>query len=1656
LAQSENYKYIKDTPDYSHLSDRSRYKQLYEEVGTIPANQSVVWRQEWMKHFHPNPNSTILELGAHNGPNLIHYARQGHIVHGVEISETLISTFYRALKTEPESVKARVRMFSGWIEEFIPEMKYDYVLCTEILEHVPDPILILQTARRSVKEKGFIYISSPTKHWGNNTHVRGVPAADLKQWLKHAGLTPARCWEEDEHTFCIAVPCTKTKVFGLTRIRNESQIIIDTLNHMATFCNGGIVVYDDCSTDQTVALCRSHPAVLEVIQGETWDNNRENAEFQNRAILLEAGKKYATNSDWFVYLDADERVEYTWEDIYFLPDDILAVRMKLFDYYITFEDKHKPYWERKWLGPEYRQIIIAFRNLPTLSYHHPDQREVTLGQEGKIISAGHVKHYGKAISVNQWEQTCDYYSRHFPKYAAKWAARKGRAIHDKSDFGNPLIRWEERDSKGFPLTEELMQQESRELLMVSDSQNNQPTKRILIGLNKLNDFTGSETYTVTLGKWLEKQGYEIHIYAHYGYGGEIYNDTSFVFWDKDTIDFNQFRYYAIIVQQKAATEILAQKFPFTPLISIHHGIIEDEKPLDDIFYDYAICVSEEVKQHFKTELNSTPVRVIPNFIDLERYPYKSRKQPNNKILWAGGIHPWRIHSLEFAIEIARRIPEVELDIIGQTQMAWQKPIEKNIHYLGTLPISAEVLKNYSLVIGVGRIALEAVAVGTPVLIAGKDGVDGFLVPEKYEFLQKANFSGRVNPGIYCEAVYNHFACEIKDLLQKNHWWLQIHQSYKDLRKRFASDEIVPKILDTIEMSITNKQYLNVLAITYNNGAVTQVRIISPFKELFHQRKIKYRLITINNAKKITHHDLWDVDILVFQRIDFAPLLKVLRFAKNQGITTVYEIDDNLLEIPPYNPGYSHYSRPEIRKTIIQFIREVDFVTVTTQPLKEYFSENNSKIVVLPNQIDTEVFQYQSNNLGKGIRIGYAGTITHQGDFAQVIPALKCLKAEYRDKIRLVFINFVPEEFRGDPDIEFIPGTDYLPKFAKIFAEANLDIGLAPLKFNEFNRAKSDVKFLEYGIQKIAGIYSAFDPYLGVVQDGVTGLLVASENPQLWYEKIKFLLDNPDEIQKIKENAYRYVLNCRSFKSQAINWFNIYQSFVAKSEVKAAPAIHNIKKEVKPDSGIVSIIVLTWNAFQYTRKCIESIIKYTNYPYELIIVDNGSTDGTVEYIKSLTTQYAHVRLVENSSNVGFAAGNNQGAKFARGKYLLFLNNDVLVSDGWLHGLVAAIESDERIGAAGPMTNRISGRQSYSCIPYYESDEKGFHKFAQHVSQVKSNVITPRRRLAGFALIIYKRLFEEIGGFDVSFGTGNFEDDDLSLRIRKKGYLLMVNEGVYIHHFGSQTFKVNRIDYKKSIQERLAIFQKKWPEIDYQMLLEIKSNLVAELEAIKKNAFRFMQTGRLEEAIKEFQKIVKENPLDYAAVLNLAELQHKIKRSDLALITIKSLLKRQPPLAEALNLAGIIAFEVGNKKNAVDFFRKALYQRPAEPEFRKNLAESLIALGNYEEGLQQYQHVIAHYPQDIETLIRLGQLFLERDDHDQAYQYFIKAYQIDPKNPHIAFLGQVINQRESQYYTPVNQSRSESGNSFAINNTLDKSPEFNPEKNLAQDAEISQKG
>jgi len=244
--------------------------------------------------------------------------------------------------------------------------------------------------------------------------------------------------------------------------------------------------------------------------------------------------------------------------------------------------------------------------------------------------------------------------------------------------------------------------------------------------------------------------------------------------------------------------------------------------------------------------------------------------------------------------------------------------------------------------------------------------------------------------------------------------------------------------------------------------------------------------------------------------------------------------------------------------------------------------------------------------------------------------------------------------------------------------------------------------------------------------------------------------------------------------------------------------------------LASILILCCNELPYTRLCLESVLQHTRPPFELVLIDNGSSDGTPAYLEGLRARPGPVRVevIRNATNRGFPAGCNQALAKARGRYVVFLNNDTVVTQGWLDGLVHwALHGWPKTGLVGCVTNYASPPQMVPC-DYARLD--GLGAFAERRRREFAGKALQVERLIGFCLLVRREVLQQIGGFDERFGMGFFEDDDLCLRARQSSFDLLVAQDVYIHHFGSRTFTSLGFDCRQQLHENLEQFKTKWGE------------------------------------------------------------------------------------------------------------------------------------------------------------------------------------------------------------------------------------------------------
>ncbi|MFC5447328.1 glycosyltransferase family 2 protein [Paenibacillus aestuarii] len=255
---------------------------------------------------------------------------------------------------------------------------------------------------------------------------------------------------------------------------------------------------------------------------------------------------------------------------------------------------------------------------------------------------------------------------------------------------------------------------------------------------------------------------------------------------------------------------------------------------------------------------------------------------------------------------------------------------------------------------------------------------------------------------------------------------------------------------------------------------------------------------------------------------------------------------------------------------------------------------------------------------------------------------------------------------------------------------------------------------------------------------------------------------------------------------------------------------------QPFQGTSIIIVTTNDQRVHLQNCIDSIYEHTPEPFEIIIIDNASTDDTAQYLKNLTGKIRY-RIFKN--NLGFAGGTNQGLRLARGNTLLFLNNDTIVTKNWLTNLLACLNSNEKFGLVGPMTNYISGEQ---LLPtQYQSTEE-MHRFAEAFNISDPSKWHTTGRLTGFCVLMKRDMFERLGFLDEGFEIGNCEDDDYGYRARMMGYELVIAKDTFIHHVGSVSIKALGERFEEVYSKNLDFYSRKWGD-SHSLLHEVQQKL-----------------------------------------------------------------------------------------------------------------------------------------------------------------------------------------------------------------------------------------
>jgi len=232
---------------------------------------------------------------------------------------------------------------------------------------------------------------------------------------------------------------------------------------------------------------------------------------------------------------------------------------------------------------------------------------------------------------------------------------------------------------------------------------------------------------------------------------------------------------------------------------------------------------------------------------------------------------------------------------------------------------------------------------------------------------------------------------------------------------------------------------------------------------------------------------------------------------------------------------------------------------------------------------------------------------------------------------------------------------------------------------------------------------------------------------------------------------------------------------------------------------ISIIIVNYNGKTLLEKCLESLFKVNYDNFEVILVDNNSTDETVDFIKK---NYPSIILIKLDSNKGFAEPNNIGSKIAKGEHLLFLNNDTIVTPNFISELVKVIENDTKIAICQSLLLKLDGS--------IDSSGDFIDKLGVvYNSKTKTDEIREISSARGASMIIRKKIFKELNGFDEKFFV-SFEDVDLGWRTWISGYKVVINPKSIVYHLGGQTTNKIKSDiafhgFKNQLSMKITNFE-----------------------------------------------------------------------------------------------------------------------------------------------------------------------------------------------------------------------------------------------------------
>jgi GT2 family glycosyltransferase/glycosyltransferase involved in cell wall biosynthesis len=475
-------------------------------------------------------------------------------------------------------------------------------------------------------------------------------------------------------------------------------------------------------------------------------------------------------------------------------------------------------------------------------------------------------------------------------------------------------------------------------------------------------------------------------------------------------------------------------------------------------------------------------------------------------------------------------------------------------------------------------------------------------------------------------------------------------------------------------------------------------------------------------------------------------------------------------------SFSNAGRPA-REFEGEMVQSADLILCSSIHLQERVRRLGRESILIRNAADPEHFGPRPASLAiqpDKPTVGFYGSITEFTDIdllayaARSLPAVRFIVIGRNDGGDLSALESLPNVIlEGEIPYERLP--EYVHGF---------DVGVVPYRICGHNLAIDPVKIWEYLCAGKPVVAVRF-PEIERLHD----LINLTETPRQFVDAIRSCLAG-----NARASVERRLLFARE------------NTWCCRCDV--------IDAAIAPFFPKVSVVILSCNQRDFTERTLSAIDLFTAYPnLEVVLVDNGSTDGTPEFLECWAATHPYAKVILGSANIGFSAGNNVGIRASTGDYIVILNNDVCVTEGWVSTLLAHFRADPRLGLLGPVTNRC-GNESVVYIGDYDDLEK-MAILARRYTRARRGQRTNLRVANLFCAMMPRAIWNEVGELDEKFGIGLFEDDDYCMRLRSAGYSVMCAEDVFVHHHASATIgRLSPEAYSNLFERNRRYFESKW--------------------------------------------------------------------------------------------------------------------------------------------------------------------------------------------------------------------------------------------------------